>query len=52
MLQQEPDLAPEDVQLRLRATAQRDGDTGPVWNPAFGYGKIDVQALLNYSIVA
>lgn len=51
MLQQEPDLAPEDIQLRLRATARRDGDTGAVWNPAFGYGKIDVEALLNYSIV-
>ncbi len=51
MLQQEPDLAPEDVQLRLRATAQRDDETGPVWNEAFGYGKIDVEALLNYAIV-
>ncbi len=51
MLQQEPDLAPEDIQLRLGATAQRDDDTGAVWNPAFGYGKIDVEALLNYSIV-
>jgi len=50
MLQQEPDLAPEDIQLRLRATAQRDTDTGPVWNPGFGFGKIDVEALLNYSI--
>lgn len=52
MLQQEPNLAPEDVQLRLRATAQRDADTGAVWNPGFGYGKIDVEALLNYMLVA
>lgn len=50
MLQQEPGLAPEDIQLRLRATAQRDAQTGPVWNPGFGYGKIDVEALLNYSL--
>lgn len=50
MLQQEPGLSPEDIQLNLRATAQRDTDTGPVWNPGFGYGKIDVEALLNYSL--
>ncbi|MES0828388.1 S8 family serine peptidase [Ruegeria sp. SCP11] len=50
MLQQEPGLAPEDIQLRLRATAQRDADTGPVWNAGFGYGKIDVEALLNYPL--
>ena len=50
MLQQEPNLSPEDIQLRLRATAQRDADTGQVWNPAFGYGKIDVEALLGYSV--
>lgn len=48
MLQQEPNLTPEDIQLRLRATGQRDGDTGAVWNSAFGYGKVDVEALLNY----
>ncbi|WP_170415754.1 S8 family serine peptidase [Ruegeria atlantica] len=51
MLQQEPNLTPEDVQLRLRATGQRDDDTGAVWNPAFGYGKVDVEGLLNYSVV-
>ncbi|MEM7080599.1 MAG: S8 family serine peptidase [Pseudomonadota bacterium] len=48
MLQREPDLTPEEVRLRLRATSQRDGVTGPVWNSGFGYGKIDVETLLNY----
>ncbi len=48
MLQQEPGLYPEEIHQRLRATAQRDGDTSTVWNPGFGYGKIDVQGLLNY----
>ncbi|MFK7893252.1 MAG: S8 family serine peptidase [Granulosicoccus sp.] len=52
MLQKEPNLAPDDIQLRLRATARRDGDTGAVWNPGFGYGKIDVEALLNYTGLA
>ncbi|PRY24249.1 subtilase family protein [Aliiruegeria haliotis] len=51
MLQQEPHLTPEDIQLRLRATGQRDDDTGAVWNPAFGYGKVDVEALLDYLVV-
>ena len=49
MFQKVPNLTPDDIQLRLRATAQRDSDTGPVWNPSFGYGKIDVEALLNYA---
>ena len=49
MLQQEPGLYPEEIHQRLRATAQRDEDTSAVWNPEFGYGKIDVEALLNYS---
>ncbi len=48
MLQQEPGLYPEEIHQRLRATAQRDADTSTVWNPEFGYGKIDVQGLLNY----
>lgn len=52
MLQQEPKLTPEDIQLRLRATGHRDSDTGAVWNPSFGYGKVDVEALLNYTIVS
>lgn len=51
MLQQEPDLSPEDIKFRLRATAGRDDDTGAVWNPAWGYCKIDVEALLNYNSV-
>lgn len=52
MLQREPNLTPEDIQLRLRATGQRDSDTGAVWSPAFGYGKVDLEALLNYSLVS
>jgi subtilisin family serine protease len=48
MLQRAPELTPEEIQQRLRITAQRDDDTGRVWDPGFGYGKIDVEALLNY----
>lgn len=50
MLEREPDLGPAEIRQRLRITAQRDGLTGAVWNPSFGYGRIDVQALLDYSL--
>lgn len=46
MLQQEPTLTPEDVQQRLRVTARRDEQTGAVWNPRYGWGKLDAQAIL------
>ncbi|MFI9811659.1 S8 family serine peptidase [Saccharothrix variisporea] len=45
MLQREPRLTPEEVQQRLRITARRDATTGPVWNPRYGWGKLDAQAL-------
>ncbi len=48
LLQREPTLNPEEIQQRLRITARRDTETGPVWNPGFGYGRIDVEALLAY----
>jgi subtilisin family serine protease len=49
LLQREPRLTPEDLQQRLRITARRDGQTGPVWDAGFGFGKLDVQALLAYT---
>lgn len=52
MLEREPDLDPAEIRQRLRVTAQRDALTGPVWNPGFGFGRIGVQALLDYSIPA
>ena len=48
MLEREPDLNPEVIQQRLRITAARDAQTGRVWDDGFGFGKIDVNALLNY----
>ncbi len=48
MLEKEPRLTPEAIQQRLRATARRDEDTGRVWGPGFGWGKLDVEALLAY----
>jgi subtilisin family serine protease len=48
MLEREPGLTPEDIQQKLRITARRDADTGRVWDPGFGYGKIDAEALLDY----
>ncbi len=49
LLQREPELTPEEVQQRLRLTARRDGQTGRVWNSGFGFGKVDAEALLNYT---
>ena len=48
LLQREPKLTPEDVQQRLRITARRDAQTGRVWDAGFGFGRLDVQALLDY----
>jgi subtilisin family serine protease len=48
LLEREPTLNPEEVQQRLRITARRDAGTGPVWNAGFGYGRLDVEALLDY----
>lgn len=48
MLEREPNLTPEEVQQRLRVTCRRDSHTGRVWHPGFGFGKIDVEALLDY----
>jgi subtilisin family serine protease len=48
MLEREPKLNPEEIQKRLRVTARRDDDTRRVWESGFGYGKIDIEALLNY----
>ena len=48
MLQREPRLTPEEIQQRLRITARRDRDTRRVWGSGFGFGKIDVEALLDY----
>jgi subtilisin family serine protease len=48
LLEREPRLTPEEIQQRLRITARRDRDTRRVWGSGFGYGKIDVEALLDY----
>ena len=48
MLERESALTPEEIQQRFRITARRDNDTARVWDSGFGYGKIDVESLLNY----
>lgn len=48
LLEREPTLTPEEIKQRFRITARRDKDTSKVWNPSFGHGKIDVEALLAY----
>ena len=49
LLQREPHLTPEEIRQRMRVTASRDNAVGRVWNPAFGFGKLNVQALLDYN---
>lgn len=46
MLQREPKLTPEDIHQRLRISARRDAGTGRVWNPRYGWGKLDAGAAL------
>jgi subtilisin family serine protease len=48
LLQCQPRLGPEEIQQYFRATANRDRFTGAVWNPGWGWGKIDVQSLFRY----
>lgn len=48
LLEREPQLTPEEIQQRLRVTARRDENTGRVWSPGFGYGKLDAAALLDF----
>ena len=48
MLEREPKLDPGEIRQRLRATACRDALVGRVWHRGFGYGRIDVAALLKY----
>jgi subtilisin family serine protease len=48
MLQMEPNLTPEEIRKIMRVTARRDAQTGGVWNPDFGYGKLDAEALISY----
>ncbi|WP_309117958.1 S8 family serine peptidase [Saccharothrix sp.] len=45
MLQREPRLTSGEVQQRFRITTRRKATTGPVWNPRYGWGKLDAQAL-------
>lgn len=46
MLQREPDLTPEEIQQRFRVSCRRDAQTSRVWHRGFGFGKLDVAALL------
>lgn len=48
LLEREPTLTPEEVQQRLRVTSHRDHHTGRVWNTGFGWGKLDVDALVGH----
>lgn len=50
MLQREPRLTPEELRDRLRITAGRDAQSGPVWNPGFGWGKLDAGRLLDFQM--
>lgn len=49
LLEREPKLNTEEIRKRLQVTAHRDKTTGRVWNEAFGFGKLDVLAFLEYS---
>lgn len=47
MLQKNPQLTPDQIRDLLTQKARRDRHTGPaLWNPAYGYGKLDISALI------
>ncbi len=50
VLQGEPGLTPEDARRRIRASGRDDAYTGPVWNPAAGWGKLDAAALVDTTL--
>jgi len=47
LLQREPSFSPAQVAQRLGSTAREDDFTGIVYNPRWGWGKLDVGAALN-----
>jgi subtilisin family serine protease len=48
LLQKKPALTLAQAREALKATARRDLHTGPAsWDPAYGFGKVDVAAALN-----
>lgn len=48
MLQQRPDLSYTDVQQRFALTSQWPSDSPSEWHPGWGFGIIDVKALLGF----
>lgn len=47
MLQKRPGLSLNEARRILSETVKRDAHTGPaLWNPAYGYGKVDARAAL------
>ena len=48
MLQKKPSLTPSQILDLFNQNAKRDRQTGPaLWTPTYGYGKLDIQALLS-----
>lgn len=48
MLQKKPSLTPSQILDLFNQNARRDLQTGPaLWTPTYGYGKLDVPALLS-----
>jgi len=45
-MERDPGLTPETARIALEASSVADAATGPVWNPAAGFGRLDVAALL------
>ena len=47
LLEREPAITWEEVKRRLIKSTVSDSYTTPVWNPRWGYGKLNVKDLLN-----
>ncbi len=53
MLEEQPELTPENVVAAFQATAIKDLHTGPAnWTPDYGHGKISALAAVNHVVQA
>ncbi len=51
LLERYPDITPETARSRVISSARGDEFTGPVYNPAAGFGKLDAAALVDSNLV-
>ena len=51
MLEMNPEFTSSEIKMRIIQSALEDIDTGPVWNPNWGYGKLDALGAMRTTYV-